>query len=121
MTEARLKTGLWVKATLRLCDQRALPAVLVRRGDPDAGAVLVKLSLRAAGCMIFAEARDAGGVPVWLAGTGPEPVPEAAADAYVARQVARDPDLWVIEIEDVEGVSPWGRQEGAVRHKIPWV
>ena len=98
-----LTTGLWVSAQIRLCDRAFLPATVVRRGDPDAGTVLVKVNRFDAGVTVYAQATTLDGDQAWSRGTGPAPVPEAEADAYIARQVARDPDLWVLEIEDRKG------------------
>ena len=98
-----LTTGVWVSAQIRQCDRAFLPAAVVRRGDPDAGTVLIKVNRFEQGVTVYAETTAFDDEPAWLRGTGPNPVPEAEADAYIARQVARDPDVWVIEIEDLKG------------------
>ncbi len=103
MDDARLKTGLWVRAQIRLCDIDSIPAVVVHRGDGDAGAVLLKINRLADGCEVLTRFRGLDGEPGWLLGTGPDPVDEGEADDYVQRQIGRDPDVWVIEIEDPKG------------------
>jgi GMP synthase (glutamine-hydrolysing) len=97
--EARLKTGLWIKALIRRCDLAAVAVAVVARGDGDAGAVLLKLNAREEGCSVLAQARGPGGELIWMRATGPAPVDEGDADSYIARQRRRDPDLWVVEIE----------------------
>jgi hypothetical protein len=97
--EARLKSGIWIQALIRRCDLAAVGVAVMARGDSDAGAILLKLNGRDAGCSVLSQTRKPDGTLVWMRATGVAPVPEAEADAYIARQRGRDPDLWVIEID----------------------
>ena len=99
----RLKAEIWVKAHIRRCWVEDAIAVVVRRGDETSGTVLVKLNDLAGGCSVLQPAPGPEGGRIWLRATGPEPVSEQQADAYIARQVEFDPDLWVLEIEDRAG------------------
>jgi len=100
---ARLTAEFWIKAHVRRCMAEAIPAVVARRGDSSAGAVLIKLNRFEHGCTVFAAGNSLDGGRVWRRATGAEPVPEAEADAYIERQIGYDPDIWVLEIEDRDG------------------
>ena len=107
MTEARLSTRLVVQALVRRCYVAQLPAVVVRKGDEERGALMLKVNGFDQGCVVWTQTRTMDGDPAWMRGTGKDRVPEQAADAYVDRQVQRDPDLWVVEIEDRKGANPF--------------
>ena len=97
-----LPTDLWVQALIRRAHMAGAYATVVRRGDARAGAVLVKAyDRRNRTARLYAEAFRGDGERVWMEPLGS--TEEAALDAYAQRAVSRDPDLWVVEVEDGEG------------------
>jgi len=101
----RLPTGLWVMAHVRAADAQGVPMVVARKGDPGRGTVLLKINRLDGGFHILVQTRRDEAL-VWSYPLGPDSMDEAAADAYIARQVKYDPDLWVVEVEDRQG-RPW--------------
>jgi len=101
--EPRLKAGIWVAAYLRRCGVDNIPCAIVRKGDETAGSVVIKVNLLDGRARIFVAAYGDSGKRIWVPGLKDDPAAEADADAYIQRATARDPDLWVIEIETKRG------------------
>ncbi|MEZ5776041.1 MAG: DUF1491 family protein [Hyphomicrobiaceae bacterium] len=103
----RLKSELFVSAYLRICAASGIAAVLVRRGDGDAGAIYIKVS-RLDGTAVLYGPAPAGldGAETdrrFVACLGTEPRPEADADEHLRREARIDPDFWRVEVEDRAG------------------
>lgn len=105
MADARIKAGLWVSAALRLAFQDGRGGAVLRRGNSDAGGVLIVLR-GAEGLCVLSQV-SAEGAPAWMRATGAAPVSQEVADAYVERQVGRDPDLWVVEFDAPDYQPPF--------------
>jgi hypothetical protein len=106
MSEPRVKAGIWVQMALRMGAQDGRYGTVIRKGDPDAGGILVVLHGRA-GLSVLSQIRAADGELAWLRATGADPVDQAKADEYVARQLRFDPDLWVLEFEAPDLLPPF--------------
>ncbi len=102
MSEARLSTDLFVSAHVRIAANAGVPMIVLRKGDPSSGSLILKINLLNGFARILIEARydDAR---VWTAATDTDPMSDRDADAYLARQAEVDPDAWLIEIEDKQG------------------
>ena len=103
MTDDSLNAEFWIMANVRRCNADGVPAMVVRRGDDQAGALIIKVNHLGPGCMVLAPANSMDGRRQWRRATGDDLVPEAEADAYIERQLNMDPDIWVLEIEDRQG------------------
>lgn len=97
----RLTSDMWVSAYLTRLRIEAIPAFITHKGDATAGAVLVRLALMNGEGELWARRFDfASDAQKWdQIAQGPD----ADLDAQIARDRARDPDLWVIEVEDPKG------------------
>ena len=101
--EPRLKTHIWVHGYLRRCAVENIPAFVTRHGDETSGTVLVKVNLLNGHARIFEAVFDDKGERIWLPALKEDPAQEAEADAFIARASSRDPDIWVVEIENRSG------------------
>jgi len=101
---ARLPTRLWVEALLRRATVGGAAGFVLQRGDAERGNVLVKISTLSEWAQVFTPRTDMDGhrvfVDMALEGL---PSGEPEIDAYLRREMARDRDLWVVEIEDRDG------------------
>ncbi|SEN55034.1 hypothetical protein SAMN05192583_3037 [Sphingomonas gellani] len=90
----RLPADLIVAAMRRRVEGAGGMATILARGDAQAGGILVV-------------AVDRGGPPrIWERGVGPdgrtmliESTPKDEPEEYCRRRRARDPDLWVVELD----------------------
>jgi hypothetical protein len=98
---ARLAAGLWVQAYMMRCQIEGIPVYVEARGDGTAGAVIVKLcTLDGRACAYerrYDLMRDTRSWEVLVEGDEPE------VDAALARARSRDPDLWILAVEDRAG------------------
>jgi len=95
----RLSTDLWVYALVRRAQLAGAYATIVRKGDARGGAVLVKtFDPKSREARLYAQALSRDGESIWM-----QPISstvESDLDAYAERAGQRDPDIWVVEIED---------------------
>ncbi len=101
----RLKSELWVKAYLRRASLAGSPGVVARKGDADAGIILIKIARLDGTCDLYGP-QPAGlgsddGERRWVCVASH--AAEAQIDARLVGETKLDPDAWIIEIEDRQG------------------
>jgi len=101
---AELKTEFWASALIRRAEIGGAFAAVVRKGDTDAGAVLVKVATLDRRARLYAPAQNGQGERIWLdLSAGSLGDDEADVDAAIRKRTQTDPDLWVVEVEDKHG------------------
>ena len=92
----RLTSAMRVSALVRRVGQEGGNAAIIARGDADAGAILLMLMEKGQARGLREQLLDSAGRYVFSA-IGPSESP--LYDDYLARRRARDPDIWIVELD----------------------
>ena len=101
----RLTSDFWVSALIRNIQGEGGFAYLARRGSKEAGAIFIKVSSRLGTCDLYSPApqtsydENHNGERMFLRIL--HEVDDVKASERMEREIRFDPDLWLIEIEDV--------------------
>ena len=108
MQETRTPTHIWLDAKVRELSTQGVGVYITHKGEKMSGLVLLKLTATAQECKLLTQQRNfETGVLEWVNVFEDEVMEEKRADEYITRSVNRDPDQWVVEVEDKEMVNPF--------------
>lgn len=97
----RLASGLLVNALVRRMNAQGGSAMVLARGEAEAGAILIITLNRGQDPQCFERGIGPDGQTA-LVRSGPESPDESAVFDYWQRRRSRDPDLWVVELDGVD-------------------
>jgi hypothetical protein len=97
----RLTSSFWVQAYIKKLNLLGVPAFVVSHGDDTAGAIIVKVNKLNGDAVLFERSFSLDkNLNQW---SKSESGDEKELDELLSRQLSRDRDLWIVEIESREG------------------
>ena len=98
---SRLTSSFWVQAYIKKLNLLGVPAFVVSHGDDTAGAIIVKVNKLHGDAVLFERSFSLDkNLNQW---SKFESGDEKELDELLSRQLSRDRDLWIVEIESREG------------------
>ena len=114
MTDCRLPTHIWLEAKIRDLAAQGIGVYVLQRGEKHDGQVLVKVTDCKGQAALYTRQRDLMTNELkWIDAMGtqsglcPLRYKESEVDAYLTRARDRDPDLWIVEVEDQNMKNPF--------------
>ncbi len=99
MTEPRLAAHLLVSALRRQAETVGAFAAILRKGDATSGSILLIRRERGQNPTLFERFPGLSGAAEWVEISSQAVDKEQEVSDFLARRAARDPDIWIIELD----------------------
>jgi hypothetical protein len=103
MTTTRLPAALEVSALTRQVSAAGGFAMVLARGEPDSGAILVVLMENGANSRVYERMPQADGSRTWHLAKRQDHVNPQEFNDYLTRRRTQDSDLWIVELDVAQG------------------
>ena len=101
--EPRLPARLEVSALIRRAQSAGGFGVVVRKGEPEAGTILVLLTENGGNSRVYERMPQIDGTRAWHCSRRQNPQNSADFDDYLSRRAKQDSDLWIVELDIANG------------------
>jgi len=103
MSAPRLPAAVEVSGMIRLVQASGGFAMVLRKGEPDSGTILVVILDNQGLGQAFERFPQADGTRKWTSAKRQDSENKPEFEMYLTRRMAQDPDLWVIELTIADG------------------
>ncbi|MEO0030637.1 MAG: hypothetical protein RIS94_395 [Pseudomonadota bacterium] len=103
MEEARLPARLEVSALLRRTEAAGGFAVVLRKGEPDAGTILIVMMDNQGLGTLFERMPTASGARKWCQVKRQDIENKQEFEDYLDRRASSDADVWIVELTIADG------------------
>lgn len=103
MSSSRLPAALEVSGLTRLIEASGGFAMVLRKGEPDGGTILIVLLDNQGLGQVFERLPQVDGTRRWSVSKRQNLENRQDFENYLTRRMAQDPDVWVIELTIADG------------------
>lgn len=103
MGDARLPAHVEVSSLIRRVQAESGFATVIKKGERDAGTILVVLGHNGTGYRLFERMPQLDGTRAWHCSSTQDTDNPSEFNDYVDRRGQQDPDVWIVELDVADG------------------
>ena len=103
MDEGRLPAHMEVGGLVRRINAQGGFATVIRKGEPDAGTILLVLTENGANLRVYERMPQVDGKRKWLLSKSQDVDLKEEINEYLSRRSIQDRDLWIVELDIPDG------------------